>query len=92
MKNILASHPELIHDLGLRLAALGAELLAGKLDEAIANAQAAAQQYPEWAALDQATVAIDSAVRERTQTDELRAVLMELVWAVVAESVREAVH
>jgi len=91
MIEILQKHPEIIQDVGLRLMALGAELLAGKIDDALARATASAQQYPEWAELEKATIAIDADVREQSQAEELEKALMQLVWAVVAASVRDAV-
>ena len=91
MIEVLQKHPEIVHDVGLRLMALGAELLAGKVDDALARAKASAQQYPEWAELEKATIAIDADVREQSQAEELEKALMQLVWAVVAASVRDAV-
>jgi len=91
MIEVLQKHPEIIQDVGLRLMALGAELLAGKIDDALARAKASAQQYPEWAELEKAAVAIDAAVREQSQAEELEKALMQLVWAVVATSVRDAI-
>jgi hypothetical protein len=88
---LLQRHPEIVHDVGLRLVALGAELIAGKIDDALARAKASAQQYPEWADLDKAVIDIDAAVREQSQAEQLERALMQLVWTVVAASVRDTI-
>ena len=90
MKDILAKYPDAVQEAGMRLIALGTELLAGRLDDAIARAQADGQKYPEWAALDNAAITINAAAREQTQVDDIRRELMKLVWAHVVSSVRPA--
>lgn len=72
MRDILAKYPEAVQEAGLRLIALGAELLAGRIDDAIARVQAEGQKYPEWVALDNAAVTINAAVRERAQGEDIR--------------------
>ncbi len=89
MKAILEQYPEAVQEAGLRLIALGAELVAGRIDDAIARAQAEGQKYPEWIALDNAAVAINAAAREQAQGEDIRDALMQLVWAVVVSSVRD---
>ena len=89
MRDLLAKHPGAVQEAGMRLIALGAELLAGRIDDAIARAQADGQKYPEWVALDNAAVTINAAARERAQGDDIRDALMQLVWAAVVSSVRD---
>ncbi len=89
---LLQRHPEIVRDVGLRLITLGAELLAGKIDDALARVKASAQQYPEWAELEKAAIDIDAAVREQSQAEQLEAALMQLVRAVVAASVRDTIE
>jgi hypothetical protein len=89
MKNILAQYPAAVQEAGMRLIVLGAELLAGRIDDAIARAQAEGQKYPEWVALDNAAVTINAAARERAQGEDVREALMQLVWAAIVSSVRD---
>jgi len=76
---------------GLTLAALGAELVAGRIDDALARADAAARKYPEWTALEEATIAVRAETREEERMPDIERAIMMLVWITVKGAIREAV-
>jgi hypothetical protein len=77
---------------GLTLVALGAELVAGRIDDALARSDAAARKYPEWTALENAAIAVRAETREEEQMPEIEQAIMRLVWATVKGAIREAVR
>lgn len=76
---------------GLTLVALGAELVAGRIDDALARADAASRKYPEWTALENAAIAVRAETREEEQMPDLERAIMRLVWATVKGAIYEAV-
>lgn len=76
---------------GLTLVALGAELVAGRIDDALAHADAAMRKHPEWTALEEATIAVRAETREEEQMPEIERAILRLVWATVKGAIREAV-
>jgi len=48
MKEILERNREAVREAGRRLVEIGAELAAGKIDEALARLETARQTYREW--------------------------------------------
>jgi len=76
---------------GLTLVALGAELVAGRIDDALARADAASRKYPEWTALENAAIAVRAETREKEQMPDLERAIMRLVWATVKGAIYEAV-
>ena len=76
---------------GLTLVALGAELVAGRIDDALARADAASRKFPEWTALEDAGIAIRGATREEEQMPDIERAIMRLVWATAKGAIHEAV-
>lgn len=76
---------------GLTLVALGAELIAGRIDDAIARADAASRTYPEWAALEEAAIAVRAETREEEQIPKIERAIMMLIWVSVKGAIHEAV-
>ena len=76
---------------GLTLVALGAELVAGRIDDALARADAASRKYPEWTALEDAAIAVRTETREEEQIPDIERAIMRLVWATVKGAIHEAV-
>ncbi len=76
---------------GMTLVALGAELVAGRIDDALARADAVARKYPEWTELEEATIAVRAETREEEQMPEIERAIMRLVWGAVKGAIHEAV-
>jgi len=76
---------------GLTLVALGAELVAGRIDDAMARADAASRKYPEWTALEEAAIAVRAETREEEEIPDIERAIMRLVWATVKGAIHEAV-
>lgn len=76
---------------GLTLVALGAELVAGRIDDALARAEAASRKFPEWTALEDAAIAVRAETREEEQMPEIERAIMGVVWAAVKGAIHEAV-
>lgn len=76
---------------GLTLVALGAELVAGRIDDALARADAASRKFPEWTALEDAAIAVRAETREEEQMPEIERAIMSVVWAAVKGAIHEAV-
>ncbi len=76
---------------GLTLVALGAQLVAGRIDDALARADAATRKYSEWTALEDAAIAVRAETREEEQMSEIERAILRLVWATVKGAIREAV-
>ncbi len=75
---------------GLTLVALGAELVAGRIDDALARADAASRKYPEWTAFEEAAIAVRAETREEEQIPDIEQAIMRLVWATVKAAIHEA--
>ncbi len=89
--DVLKANEAAVVRAGLTLVALGAELVAGRIDDALARADAAVQKYPEWAALEEAAIAVRAETREEEQMPEIERAIMRLVWAAVKGAIHEAV-
>ena len=76
---------------GLTLVPLGAELVAGRIDDALARADAASRKYPEWTALEEAAIAVRAETREEEQMPDIERAIMRLVWATIKGAIHEAV-
>lgn len=76
---------------GLTLVALGAELVAGRIDDAMARADAASRKHPEWTALEEAAIAVRAETREEEEIPDIERAIMRLVWATVKGAIHEAV-
>ncbi len=74
----------------MTLVALGAELVAGRIDDALARAGAASRKYPEWTALEEAAIAVRAETREEEQIPDIEQAIMRLVWATVKAAIHEA--
>ncbi len=88
--DVLKANEAAVLRAGLTLVALGAELVAGRIDDALARAEAASQKYPEWTALEEAAIALRAEAREEAQTPDIEQALVRLVWATVRSAIREA--
>ena len=76
---------------GLTLVALGAELVAGRIDDALARGDAASRKYPEWTALEEAGIAVRAETRDEEQMPDIERAIMRLVWSTVKGAIHEAV-
>lgn len=88
MKEILERNREAVREAGRRLVEIGAELAAGKIDEALARLETARQIYREWEELDRATADIEGAIRDREGMLAVQHVLGELVGTVLGAALR----
>jgi len=90
--DVLKANESAVVRAGLTLVALGAELVAGRIDDALARADAASQKYPEWTALENAAIAVRAETREEEQMPEIEQAIMRLVWVTVKGAIHEAVR
>ncbi len=88
MKEILERNREAVREAGRRLVEIGAELAAGKIDEALARLETAQQTYREWEELDRATADIEGVIRDREGMLAVQHVLGELVGTVLGAALR----
>ena len=88
MKEILERNREAVREAGRRLVEIGAELAAGKIDEALARLETARQNYHEWEELDRATADIEGVIRDREGMLAVQHVLGELVGTVLGAALR----
>lgn len=88
MKEILERNREAVREAGRRLVEIGAELAAGKIDEALARLETARQNYREWEELDRATADIEGVIRDREGMLAVQHVLGELVGTVLGAALR----
>jgi len=88
MKEILERNREAVREAGRRLVEIGAELAAGKIDEALARLESARQNYREWEELDRATADIEGVIRDREGMLAVQHVLGELVGTVLGAALR----
>ena len=88
MKEILERNSEAVREAGRKLVEIGAELAAGKIDDALARVEAVRQTYREWEELDQAAADIEGVIRGREGMLAVQHVLAELVGTVLGSVLR----
>ena len=88
MKEILERNSEVVREAGRQLVELGAELAAGKIDDALARLDTARQAYPEWEELDQAAADIEGVIRDREGMFAVQHILAEIVGTVLGSVLR----
>ena len=88
MKEILEQNSEVVREAGRQLVEIGAELAAGKIDDALARLDAARQAYPEWEELDQAAADIEGVIRDREGMFAVQHILAEIVGTVLGSVLR----
>ena len=90
MKEILERNSEVVREAGRQLVEIGAELAAGKIDDALARLDAARQAYPEWEELDQAAADIDGVIRDREGMLAVQHILAEIIGTVLGSALRSS--
>lgn len=88
MKEILERNSEAVREAGRQLVEIGAELAAGKIDDALARLDAARQAYPEWEELDHAAADIEGVIRDREGMLAVQHILAEIVGTVLGSALR----
>ena len=88
MKEILERNSEAVREAGQQLVEMGAELAAGKIDEALARVETIRQTYREWDELDQAVADIEGVIRDREGMLAVQHVLAELVGTILGSVLR----
>jgi len=88
MKEILERNSEAVREAGRKLVEIGAELAAGKINDALACVEAVRQTYHEWEELDQAAADIEGVIRDREGMLAVQHVLAELVGTVLGSVLR----
>ena len=88
MKEILERNSEAVREAGRQLVEIGAELAAGKIDDALARIDAARQAYPEWEVLDQAAADIDGVIRDREGMLAVQHILAEIIGTILGSALR----
>jgi hypothetical protein len=88
MKEILERNSDAVREAGRQLVEIGAELAAGKIDEALARLDTARQAYPEWEELDQAAADIEGVIRDREGMFAVQHILAEIVGTVLGSVLR----
>jgi hypothetical protein len=88
MREILKQNEAAVREAGRQLVEIGAELAAGKIDEAFARLAAAQGQYAEWDELDQARVDIEGVIRDREGMLAVQHILADLVGTVLGAALR----
>ncbi len=88
MKEILERNSEAVREAGRQLVEIGAELAAGKIDDALARLDTARQAYPEWEVLDQAAADIDGVIRDREGMLAVQHILAEIIGTVLGSALR----
>ena len=88
MKEILERNSEAVREAGQQLVEIGAELAAGKIDEALARVETIRQAYREWDELDLAVADIEGVIRDREGMLAVQHVLAELVGTVLGSVLR----
>jgi len=91
LRELTDADPEVVRTAGRELAAIGALLEAGRVDEAIARVDAASARYSEWSELDRAIADLDQESTARGRADATRRAVLELVGKGLAAVVRGAV-
>jgi len=88
MKEILERNSEAVREAGRQLVEIGAELAAGKIDDALARLDTARQAYPEWEELDQAAADIEGVIRDREGMLAVQHILAEIIGTVLGSALR----
>lgn len=88
MKEILERNSEAVREAGRQLVEIGAELAAGKIDDALARLDTARQAYPEWEELDQAAADIEGVIRDHEGMLAVQHILAEIVGTVLGSALR----
>ena len=88
MREILKQNEAAVREAGRQLVEIGAELAAGKIDEAFARLAAAQEQFAEWDELDQARVDIEGVIRDREGMLAVQHILADLVGTVLGAALR----
>lgn len=88
MKEILERNSEAVREAGRQLVEIGAELAAGKIDDAMARLDTARQAYPEWEELDKAAADIEGVIRDREGMLAVQNILAEIVGTVLGSVLR----
>jgi hypothetical protein len=88
MKEILERNSDAVREAGRQLVEIGAELAAGKIDDALARLDAAGQAYPEWEELNQAAADIEGAIRDREGMLAVQHILAEIIGTVLGSALR----
>ena len=88
MKEILERNSEAVREAGRQLVEIGAELAAGKIDDALARLDIARQAYSEWEELDQAAADIEGVIRDREGMFAVQHILAEIVGTVLGSVLR----
>lgn len=74
-KETLQRHPEIVEQIGWRLLGTGAEMVAGRLDAAVARAEMPESQ---WNAIDQASATLEGATKKHAHMREVRKACNEM--------------
>ena len=88
MKEILERNSEAVREAGRQLVEIGAELAAGKIDDALARLDIARQAYSEWEELDQAAADIEGVIRDREGMLAVQHILAEIDGTVLGSALR----
>ena len=88
MKEILERNSDAVREAGRQLVEIGAELAAGKIDEALARLDTARQAYPEWEELDQAAADIEGVIRDPEGMLAVQHILAEIIGTVLGSALR----
>ena len=88
MKEILERNSEAVREAGRQLVEIGAELAAGKIDDALARLDTARQAYPECEELDQAAADIEGVIRDREGMLADLHIVAEIVGTVLGFALR----
>jgi hypothetical protein len=88
MREILRQNETAVREAGRQLVKIGAELAAGKIDEALARLATAQGQYAEWDELDQARADIEGVIRDREGMLAVQHILADLVGTVLGVALR----
>ena len=88
MREILKQNETAVREAGRQLVEIGAELAAGKIDEALARLVAAQGQYAEWDELNQARADIEGVIRDRKGMLAVQHILADLVGTVLGAALR----
>lgn len=88
-QEVLKRNPSVAVRLGWRLMAVAAELVAGRVDDAIARGLAGQEEHPEWRELDRATATLDGAARDQGLERELKSAALAFLSVVVGIAIRE---
>jgi len=91
LRRLWADDPEAVRAAGRELAALGRLLAEGRIDEAIARAEAAGALYPEWAELDGAITALDDETAARKRAEAVREISLRIAGALLRAAAHQVV-